>query len=67
MIQVIKRNGIHLLFDDLRNATYRIASPTAAIARQTIPRAYRSTNEDWLDETTLTRALRALDPKALKL
>ena len=58
MISIIQRDGLFLIFDTVRG-TYRWASANVSDARATIPRAQAAQGSDWLDNDTLTRALKA--------
>jgi hypothetical protein len=60
MIQIYRRDGLFLLFDNIRNATYRIASTSQHDAKATILRASLASEADWLDSETLDRALKCV-------
>ena len=66
MISIIQRDGLFLIFDTVRG-TYRWASASVSDARATIPRAQAAQGSDWLDNDTLTRALKARETKVKDL
>jgi hypothetical protein len=60
MIQIYRRDSLFLLFDNIRDATYRIASTSQHDAKATILRASLAPEADWLDQETLDRALKSV-------
>lgn len=71
MIHIVKRASdrktLFLLFDDMKDRTYKIASIDRDQAKATIRRASFAPESDWLDAATLDQALAALAVKPMRL